>query len=120
MRKYFSDKLTQTARNLFRLEESIIDAAQEMNILRLQIGTTSLKEEKDRLKEFTKDAVKYCSVEDIITLKETKYTLGEKSRSILCEDTVEYAYKYEKTVSVEERERLMSAFGYKLKDAKIR
>lgn len=120
MKQYFADKLTQIARNIFHTEENIIVAAQEMDVKKLQLGVDALKEEKDRLKEFTKDAVKYCSVEDIISLKQTPYTWREKSRVILCEYTIEYTYKYEQTVSVEERNALISAFGYKLRDAKIR
>jgi hypothetical protein len=119
MKKYFIEKLTGIMRNIDLVERDIIQAATEMDVKKLQKATQSLAEEKELQKAFTKDAVKWCSVEDIVSFRDSPYTWRGVAREILCQHTLEYAYKYEKTVTTSERDLLISTFGYHLRSAKI-
>lgn len=109
MKKYFQLKLTNIVKHIELNTKHLVDAANDLNIKALQVHTEQLNKFTSEWADFTQDAVVYCTVPEIIEL----WNAG-----LLRKYSAESAFKYTRTVTIEERELLVKA-NYGFREAKV-
>jgi hypothetical protein len=110
MKQYFVDKLTEINRKIESLRTQLVEYACDLNIKAITSTTDQLSRYKAKKEEFTRDAVKYLSVDDILTLLSTN--LADRY-------TASYEYKYNKYITLSERERLV-VVSYEFREARVK
>ena len=119
IKQYFIDKLKENTRKIESYKKDIIQKVQDMNINELNKMSESLKKLQEENRQLTKDCVKYCTVLEVIEISNTKSFMGDENIISFNKYELESSYKYDKAITVEERNLLVARFGYSLKEAKI-
>lgn len=101
--EYLKEKLEDQSRRIESLRDDIVKNAQDLNIIGLTTSTTSLSVANDTIKQLVRDIALYCSVEEVISVKELLAPFVHD---------LSFTYKYNKAVTLEERELLSETFGY--------
>ena len=110
MEKYFTEKLNNIQKNIDSVTKSIVEYAKDLDIKSIMLSTDKLQKLVLSQEEFTKDAVLNISVDDVIKLINAK---------VINLNKVTYIYKYDKAVTLAERQALL-AISYKFNDVKIK
>jgi hypothetical protein len=117
---YLTDKLKEISNHTKRVTANLIKAAENLDIKAIQASTEHLSHLKDDKKRLTEDCVKYCTVAEVIAICKRIDKYSGEVIELVTAGEIAYEYKYHsKPVTVEEREMLVKAFGYHLKDAKV-
>lgn len=125
MKTYFTDKLKEVNDRIKSTEKSIISGITGTgNTARNMEGIVELSKRliilKDNKKELTTDAVKYCTVDEIIEIGSLTNYIGDETLNLLDKYSLESGYKYNsKAITIQERDKLVAKFGYSLKEAKV-
>lgn len=119
MKTYFTEKLKKIVEQIESTKKSIINGIDDYNAKQLVSLSESLKVLNEKHSELTKDAVEYCTVEEILAIADTK-SWSNEPLNLLHKYSLESGYRYKnKAITTVERERLVKRFGYSLKDAKV-
>lgn len=110
MNKYFTTKLTELVRRIESLKNQIIQKANDLDIKAIISLTEELSIVNNSYRSFTKDAVNNLTVDEIVVLFEAK---------LIEEYSTEYALKYDRYVTLAERDRL-TKLSYKFRDARVK
>ena len=118
MNKYFLDKLKKLKEQINSTSNSIITGVTEYKLNELVSLSQRLTVLKESHRELTKDTVKYCSVDEIIEIANA-VNYSSEPLNLLDKYSLESTFKYDRTVTINERDKLISKFGYSLKEAKV-
>jgi len=125
MKAYFTEKLKEVNERIKSTEKNIIGGITGTgNNSRTMEGIVELSKRlialKDNKKELTTDAVKYCTVDEIIEIGSLTNYIGDETLNLLDKYSLESGYKYNsKAITIQERDKLIAKFGYSLKEAKV-
>lgn len=121
MKQYFIDKLKDSLSKLESTQNSILKEVAEGNFRNLTELSNRVLQNKQTIQDLVKDLTKYCSVDEVIEISNTKASYSGDQLLLtknICD--IEYAYKYNnKPITLSERDRLVERFGYRLKEAKV-
>jgi len=111
---YLTKKLEGNALNIKNQEKRIVDAVTGMHEIKSLKDFAKMTEVllgyKERCSEYQNDALNYLSISDIIGLYE---------KELISSSIAGYHFRFKRTVTLVERDALVAAMGYTLKEAKI-
>lgn len=110
MLNYFTNKLKEIHQSLKYKTENVIKSANEGIISNIQNSSRELTFCKMRLEEFSRDAVKELTVNEVIELL---------NNQLISHRDASYIYQYTKAISTNERDILVR-LSYEYKNAKIK
>lgn len=121
MKQYFIDKLKDSLSKLERNTNSILKEVNDGNFRILKELSDKALEHKQTIQDLVRDLPKYCTVEEVIEISNTKSSYsGDELLLTKNIHDIEYSYKYNtKTITLSERDKLVDRFGYRLKEAKV-
>jgi hypothetical protein len=110
MKNYLTIKLKKAISDIENITNNVVRSAQELDIKNIQSNTAKLQIVNERYSELSKDAALFLSVNDVIELLNLK---------LVKQYEVSYVYKYDKSISLQERD-LLSKIAYEFRDAKVK
>jgi hypothetical protein len=121
MKQYFIDKLKDSLSQLESTQNSILSEVANGNFRTLTALSNSALQHKQTIQNLVKDLPKYCSVDEVIEISNTKANYSSDDLLLTKNiNDLEYAYKYNsKPIRISERDKLVERFGYRLKEAKV-
>ena len=121
MKNYFIDKLKDSLSKLESTQNSILKEVAEGNFRSLTELSNRALQHKQIIQDLVRDLPKYCSVNDVIEISNTKASYSG-DQLLLTKNIYDIRYGYEynnKPITLSERDKLIERFGYELKKAKV-
>lgn len=120
MKTYFQDKLTEVVKHIESTTNSIVREAQAGKFGSLADLTNRLEDISKKRSELTTDCIKYLSVAEVIEMASLKERYSDTPIVLFKTRDIEYGYKYNTSVTMQERDQLIAKFGSGLREAKVR
>jgi len=120
MQSYLKDKLVKVNGNIENSKASIIREVSENKFDKLISLNNSINNSIAIRKGLVEDAVKYLTVAELLEINENEDIFNRPRTPLFNEAEMAYAYKYnDKAITIQDRELLVSKFGYRLREAKV-
>ncbi len=112
MKNYLERKLKKVEDRIESIKRSILQDLSDMKISQIVSSAQELDTLKKVRIELVKDLAEYLTVSEVIEL--------HKKGVVFTAFEISYQYRYNRAVTVSERDILIEHFGHHLKDVKIK
>lgn len=120
MKDYFKKKIVDLNNKIESTKNTILREIGDGKFSYLKEAYDNIMKYQELKRQFTIDAIEMLQVHEIIEIHQNKSWGGEVQPSPFNTYDISYGYQYAKSpISIQDRDLLVTTFGYQLKSAKV-